>query len=218
MRRFYFCAMKRKFNPEGWNRKEHFELFSRMDNPYVGVVAEVDCTKAYQFTKANKQSFFATYLFCSMQAENSVEEFKYRLEDSEIFIYDHIDCGTTIGRKDGTFGFAFIPYSVDFETFNNKLQQEINEVEKCVGLHIKNEELTLGLIRHSTFPWSRFTGLVQPSNYGTEESIPRIIFGKAYQQGDKMMMPVSVEANHGFVDGLHLANYLANFEKELGKF
>jgi len=210
--------MKRKFNPEGWNRKEHFELFSRMDNPYVGVVAEVNCNKAYQYAKTNNISFFALYLHCSMLAENSVEEFKYRLEDGEIFIYDQIDCGTTIGRKDGTFGFAFIPYSNDFKTFNTKLQQEIKEVEECVGLHIKNEDLTLGLIRHSTFPWSKFTGLIQPSNYGTEESIPRIIFGKAYLQGDQMIMPVSVDANHGFVDGLHLAKYLATFEKELNKF
>jgi chloramphenicol O-acetyltransferase type A len=210
--------MKQKFNPEGWNRQEHFNMFFPMDNPYVGVVAEVDCTKAYQFAKANKQSFFATYLFCSMQAENRVEEFKYREENGEIFIYDHLDCGTTIGRKDGTFGFALIDFSEDFETFNAQLQEQIKSVESCEGLHIKNEEITLGLVRHSTFPWSRFTGLTQPSNYKTGESIPRIIFGKAYQQDHKMMMPVSVEANHGFVDGLHLANYLAAFEEELNKF
>lgn len=31
-------------------------------------------------------------------------------------------------------------------------------------------------------------------------------------------MPVSVEANHGFVDGLHLAKYLEEFEKQLAKY
>ena len=96
--------------------------------------------------------------------------------------------------------------------------EQIQSVENSVGLHIKNEEITIGLVRHSTFPWSRFTGLTQPSNFGTGESIPRIIFGKAYTQNDKMYMPVSVEANHGFVDGFHLANYLQEFEKELGKY
>jgi hypothetical protein len=38
-----------------------------------------------------------------------------------------------------------------------------------------------------------------------------------YQEGDKMYMPVSVEANHGFVDGLHLAKYLEELEKEIKK-
>ena len=82
----------------------------------------------------------------------------------------------------------------------------------------ENEEITIGLVRHSTFPWSRFTGLTQPSNFGTKESIPRIIIGKAYFEGEKMYMPVSVEANHGFVDGLHLAKYLEEFEKQLAKY
>lgn len=210
--------MKRKFNPEGWNRKEHFSMFSAMDNPYVGIVAEVECTKAFHFSKERKQSFFATYLHCSMLAENSVEEFKYRIEDDEIYIYDQLDCGTTIGRKDGTFGFALMSFTEDFDAFNKQLQEQIASVENSVGLHIKNEEITIGLVRHSTFPWSRFTGLTQPSNFGTKESIPRIIFGKAYFEGEKIYMPVSVEANHGFVDGLHLAKYLEEFEKQLAKY
>lgn len=213
-----FALMKQKFNPEGWKRQEHFNMFSNMDNPYVGIVAEVDCTKAYEFAKANNLSFFAVYLHCSMLAENRIEEFKYRIEDNEIFVYDKLDCGTTIGRKDGTFGFGLMNFTEDFDAFNTQLQEQISSVENSVGLHIKNEEITIGLVRHSTFPWSRFTGLTQPSNFGTKESIPRIIFGRAYKQNDKMYMPVSVEANHGFVDGLHLANYLQEFEKELGKF
>ncbi|MCA4810450.1 chloramphenicol acetyltransferase [Empedobacter stercoris] len=210
--------MKQKFNPEGWNRIEHFNMFSKMDNPYVGIVAEVECSKAYQFAKANHVSFFAIYLFASMQAENKINEFKFRLENNEIFVYDQLDCGTTIGRKDGTFGFAFMNFTEDFEDFNAQLQEQIKSVERCEGLHIKNEDITEGLVRHSTFPWSRFTGLTQPSNFGTEESIPRIIFGKTYTQNNKMYMPISVEANHGFVDGFHLANYLQEFENELSKY
>lgn len=210
--------MKRVFTKEGWNRQEHFDLFSNMDNPYVGVVAEVECSHAYRFSKENNLSFFAVYLFASMQAENRVYEFKFRIEQDEIYIYDALDCGTTIGRKDGTFGFAFMNFTSDFSTFHKQLKEQIASVEASVGLHIRNEDITEGLVRHSTFPWSRFTGLLQPSNYGTRESIPKIIFGKAYQNKDKMYMPVSVEANHGFVDGIHLAKYLEEFERELAQF
>lgn len=210
--------MRKVFNPEGWNRQEHYNMFSNMDNPYVGIVAEVECTKAFEFSKSNQISFFALYLFCSMQAENNVQEFKYRIEDDKIYLYDHLDCGTTIGRKDGTFGFALMNFTQDFEVFNKQLKEQIASVENSVGLHIKNEDITEGLVRHSTMPWTRFTGLIQPTNYGTKESIPRIIFGKAYKDKDKMYMPVSVEANHGFVDGIHLAKYLEEFEKELNKY
>ena len=210
--------MKHKFDPTNWNRLEHFNMFAKMDNPYVGVVAEVECSLAYQYAKTHNISFFAVYLYCSMQAENRIPEFKFRLENDEIYSYDDLHCGTTIGRKDGTFGFALMHYTKDFETFYTELKQQIASVENSVGLHIRNEDITVDLVRHSTFPWTRFSGLIQPTNFGTAESIPRIIFGKAYPQNDKLLMPVSVEANHGFVDGLHLANYLAAFEEELRLF
>ncbi|RZJ50126.1 MAG: chloramphenicol acetyltransferase, partial [Chryseobacterium sp.] len=29
---------------ENWNRKEHFEFFSKMKSPYFGFTTEVECT------------------------------------------------------------------------------------------------------------------------------------------------------------------------------
>ena len=40
-------------NIESWNRKEHFEFFSRMASPYFGITTEVDCTIAYDNAKEN---------------------------------------------------------------------------------------------------------------------------------------------------------------------
>jgi len=47
---------------ENWNRKEHFDFFSKMASPFFGIVTEVDCTKAYKKAKENENSFFAYYL------------------------------------------------------------------------------------------------------------------------------------------------------------
>ena len=64
---------------ENWNRKEHFNFFSKMASPYFGIVTEVNCTKAYDIAKENGYSFFAYYLHKSMIAVNVVEELKYRI-------------------------------------------------------------------------------------------------------------------------------------------
>ena len=91
-----------------WKRKEHFNFFSKMASPYLGIVTEVDCTDCYAYAKERGHSFFATYLHKSMIAVNAVEELKYRLVDDKIVVFDTIHAGSTIGREDGTFGFAFI--------------------------------------------------------------------------------------------------------------
>lgn len=59
---------------ETWNRKEHFEFFTKMDSPYFGIVTEVDCTHAYNTAKELKQYFFAMYLHKSMMAVNQLNK------------------------------------------------------------------------------------------------------------------------------------------------
>ena len=45
-------------NIEQWNRKEHFHFFSTMDQPFFGLVAEVECGGAMQNCKRNGATFF----------------------------------------------------------------------------------------------------------------------------------------------------------------
>ncbi|MGV4414706.1 CatA-like O-acetyltransferase [Chryseobacterium sp. T1] len=209
--------MKTEINLNSWNRKEHYEFFSKMDQPSFGIVAEVDCTAIYQLSKDKNQSFFAHYLHRSMVAVNQVDAFKLRIVDDKVYQYDIIHAGSTIAREDGTFGFAFIEFSEDFDTFNNNLQNEILAVQNSTGLRLSNEDLDVNLIRHSTFPWHHFSAILHPSNVNNKECIPRIVFGKFTEKNGRKMLPVSIEAHHALMDGHHIALYLDAFQKELNR-
>ena len=152
-----------------------------------------------------------------MIAVNAVEELKYRLVDDEIVVFDTIHAGSTIGREDGTFGFAFIRFSPDFETFNAELQTEIEAVQHSTGLRLNNDDIQTNLIRHSTFPWHSFSSLLHPTNFNPKESVPKITFGKYTIREGRKMLPVSIEAHHGLVDGLHIAQYLTEFQNQLNQ-
>lgn len=200
---------------EKWNRKEHYEFFSRMASPMFGIVTEVECTEAYERSLDLKCSFFSCYLHASMVAVNSIKELKYRIVDDQVIEFDNIHAGTTIGREDGTFGFAFITYSRSFDNFHSKLKREIQAVRSSSGLRLNNDDLKKDLIRHSTFPWNSFTGILHPTNFDNKESVPKITFGKYAVREGRKCLPVSIEAHHGLVDGLHLAKYLEEFQKQL---
>lgn len=202
---------------ESWNRKEHFEFFSKMKSPYFGFTTEVDCTKAYDDAKEKGDSFFAYYLYKSMIAINTVDELKLRMVDDQIILFDEVHVGSTIGRTDGTFGFSFFHYSEDFKTFNERLQDQVHTVQNSTGLGISNDVLPINHIRHTTIPWNSFTTILHPTNFDPKECIPKIAFGKFSIKEGKKMMPVSIEAHHGLADGLHLAKYIEAFQKELNK-
>lgn len=198
-----------------WNRREHFEFFSKMTNPYFGVVAEVECTTAYETTKESKISFFSYYLYKSMVAVNTIKELKLRIIGDDVYELDTVHAGTTIARKDGTFAFAFIPFKSSFEEFNDELMKETMAVNESKGLRLNNDDTKKDLIRHSVFPWYSFTGLSHPFNANSKDSVPKITFGKFKAKKDKLYLPVSVEAHHGLVDGFHIAQYLEEFERRL---
>lgn len=202
----------KKIDIENWNRKEHYEFFKEFDNPSFGIVTEIDCTKAFNLAKENKVSFFASYMHKSMLAVNQTEEFKYRIIDNEVVVFDVIHIGTTIGRADGTFGLTFIHFSEEFEAFNSELQKEIDAVQNSVGLRLNNEDTKCDLVRYSTLPWSSFTGLLHPTRNSSSESVPKITFGKAFLKEGSRFLPISVEANHALVDGYHIAKYLERFQ------
>ncbi|PWN71637.1 chloramphenicol acetyltransferase [Chryseobacterium phosphatilyticum] len=198
-----------------WNRKEHFEFFSKMASPYLGFTTEVDCTKAYQTAKEQGYSFFAYYYHKSMVAVNTVDELKLRIIDGQVVLFDTVHAGSTIGRPDGTFGFSFTHFSKDFEVFNAELQKEIKEVHATSGLRLSNERLGKDHIRHTTIPWNSFSAILHPTDFNNGESVPKISFGKFNIREGKKYLPVSIEAHHGLADGIHLAKYLEEFQKQL---
>ena len=43
--------MKTVIDTDSWKRKEHYEFFSRYEEPFFGITTNVDCTKAYKRAK-----------------------------------------------------------------------------------------------------------------------------------------------------------------------
>lgn len=200
---------------ENWKRKEYFEFFSQMDHPFFGIVTEVDCSIAYQKAKDEGHSFFASYLHKSILAVNEVEEFKYRIVNGQVMIFDEIHAAATIAREDETFGFAFMHFSKDLSIFTKELQKEIEEIQNGKGLRLNEDAVKIDLIHHSTFPWAPFSSLLHPRNFRNNDSIPKITFGGVHVTENRRVLPVSVEVHHGLADGLHIAKYLKAFQRLL---
>jgi len=196
-----------------WKRKEHFEFFSKFDEPFFGIVSEIDCTIASQKAKEKGVSFFASYLYKSLKAVNAIEEFRCRILDDKIVIYDSIHASATLAREDETFAFSFVQFSEDFNPFEKALKKEIEEVQNSSGLRLNEGAIRHDVIHYSSIPWFKFTGLSHARSFTLPDSSPKITFGKMYTKEDRKIMPVSINAHHGLVDGFHVAKFLELFQK-----
>ena len=52
-----------------------------------------------------------------------------RIVENEVVVVDTINAVATIEREDGTFASIFVPFSEDFQLFNTKLHNKIEEVK-----------------------------------------------------------------------------------------
>ena len=199
---------------ENWNRKKHYEHFSKLFDPYFAVVVDVDVTKAFQYSKEKKVSFFALYLHACMKAVNAIENLRYRIQDGKVVIHDVIHASVTIPREDTTFGFSFVHFSEDFDTFNQNLEKEKDRIQNSTDLFppVNSEDCIYG----SALPWYNFSSHKEPIS-GFKESVPKLAFGKFSEKEGKLMMPVSIAVNHALADGYHVGQFFESYQEELNK-
>lgn len=201
-------AEKKLIDISGWERKEHFAFFGNMPDPFFGITAKADFTDCYQKAKGDGKSFFLYSLHRILYALNSIPEFRSRIEDCTVVQYDYIGASPTIAREDGTFGFAYFDWYEDLDEFVEAATAEISRVKNGTGLCINENEGRSDIIYFTSVPWVDFTGIKHAGGHKRGDSIPEVAVGKLHEESGKMMMSISVEANHGLVDGRHIGMFL----------
>ncbi len=207
--------MKQKIDIKNWNRKEHYEFFSTFEEPFFGITTPIDCTIALEKSKEINIPFFIYYLHKTIKAVNLVENFRLRIEEDNVFLYDVIDASATIMREDKTFGFSYMKFHNDLIEFNKIAQAEIKRIQKTSGLFTR--EYPKNLIHFSAIPWINFTGLTHSRNFNLPDSCPKISFGKVVTENNKKTMSLAIMAHHGLVDGYHMGLLVETLQNELNK-
>lgn len=200
-----------------WNRKEHFEFFSQCTDPFFGINVQLEVSHAYQKCKVNNWSFFLYYHYLSTLAANAVEEFRYRIKEGKVVVFEEVHTTTILLREDKTFMFSYHPFTQIFAQFVANAAQEFERAKNSTGIGMNKDTARLNAIHYSALPWISFTGLTHARNFEIEDSCPKISFGKISTNEEKITMPVSVYVHHGLMDGYHVSLYLDKFQELLNE-
>lgn len=203
--------MKQKLDLNTWNRKEHFLFFKQMDEPFYGITTTIDCTQAYTKAKALGISFFSYYLHKTLGAVNAIENFRYRIIEDEVYLFDVIDASATVMREDKTFGFSYMAYAENPIDFAQIVQTEIDRIQTTTGIFTR--EYPENLIHFSALPWINFTSLSHARSFTWPDSCPKISFGKLMDDKGTKSMPISVHVHHGLVDGYHVGQFIEQLQE-----
>lgn len=196
-----------------WNRKQIYHFFKDFDEPFFGVTVNVDMTKAYAKAKEMQTSFFLYYLHKSLTAVNAITPFLYRINDSNVLVYKEVHASATVNREDGTFGFSYMPFDVDYRIFEKNALIEIDRIRSTNDLFPAYNQSNV--VHFSALPWLKFTSLSHARILGKSAGEPKISFGKATKVNGVMTMPCSVHVHHGLMDGKDVGSYFDLFQELL---
>lgn len=203
--------MKTAIDINTWIRKDHYAFFTQFEEPFFGITATIDCTRAYQHTKENKLSFYLYYLYQALKAANTIENFRYRIVDKKVYLFDVINASPTVNRADNTFGFSYLDFNEDEALFYAHAKQVTEEVKQQKGLipAVSGENV----IHFSALPWINFTSVSHARSFTFPDSSPKISFGKMMEENGKRIMPVSVHVHHALADGYHVGLFYEKFQE-----
>lgn len=200
----------REVDIENWNRRSAFEFFREFEDPFFNMTAPVDVTRLREVCRDKGYSFSIAALHCSQKALNSIEEFRMRLVKGRLVIFDLVEATQTILLDDESFGFCYFPWREELRDFDSLGKKQVAKYKELASFDVENDRLDL--VYYSVIPWVSFTSFKHASRIDREQTVPRIVFGKAFEEGSAVKMPVSVEANHIVMDGLHVGRYFERLQ------
>jgi len=205
--------MSRYLDIESWARRDLFEFFCGYEKPHFNICTRLDVTRLLSLLRDRPGvSVSLAYLYFALRVANEIEPFHYRLKDGKVIVHDVINGGTTVLLPNESFSYAYFDYQGDFQKFVLAGAQSIKKVQ-AEGL--LKPTMRDDLIYFTVLPWVSFTSFAHARTPGRGESVPRIAFGKFTSEGERTMLPISVEVHHALMDGLHVGRYLTRLEETL---
>ncbi|MFL6333564.1 MAG: CatA-like O-acetyltransferase [Pyrinomonadaceae bacterium] len=203
--------MPEYLDTEAWSRRHLFRLFKDYDAPYFNVCADVDVTPLLAFARERGLSFFVTYHFLSTKTANEVEPFRYRLRGERVLVHERVHAGAIVLLPDESFTFVYFDYTEDFGAFHSGARASV-ERARAEPPPLDARAGQDDLIYHSVIPWVSFTSISHARDSRQRSGIPKVSFGKYRDVGGRTLMPVSVEAHHALMDGLHVGRYFERLQ------
>lgn len=200
-----------------WDRAEHFNFFKNADCPQYNICMNLDITNFRKVVKEKNLSFYYAMIYASMYTANEIREFRYRIHKDQVVLYDRIHPSFT-ELKPGSDLFMMV--TLDLNDSMEKFVAAAKEKAKDQTKYFPFEELAGrdDLAYITCIPWISFTHISHTFSLRKEDAVPRISWGKYFEDGDKLLLPFSVQVHHALVDGIHVGRYTQKLQEYLNAY
>lgn len=197
-----------------WERAIHCAVFRDSMEPSFCVTFEADITGFLPKIRKQELSFTLSMVYAICSCANEIEAFRYRFSDGEIVLFDKIDTAFTWLNKDTElFKVVNVPMMDTMEAYVEAAAEIAREQKEYFTGPLGND-----VFQCSPMPWVTYTHISHTNSGKKDNATPLFDWGKYYEKNGRTVMPVSVQAHHSFVDGIHIGKFADRLQRFLDNY
>ncbi|MFX1506618.1 MAG: CatA-like O-acetyltransferase [Promethearchaeota archaeon] len=194
-----------------WSRRDHFRLFNSFNHPHFSMSANIDLTVFHPVVRQQGLSLTVAIVYIIARTSNAIPEFRYRIRADKVVEHAIVHPSFTLLVDEDIFSFCTVEYAEDFPTFAARAAEQIANVKEHLELADDPERDDYLFI--SPIPWVSFTSFNHPMQLHPTDSVPRFAWGKIFEDGGFLKLPLSVQGHHALMDGLHMGRFYEKVQK-----
>lgn len=197
-----------------WERSMHCKVFRNSVEPSFCVTFEADITGFRKKINEAGLSFTLSMVYAVCKCANEVEALRYRFLDGKIVLYERIDTAFTyLNKATGLFKVVNVPFIDDLSEYVKQASKTAEEQEEYFTGALGND-----VFQCSPMPWVTYTHISHTISGSKDVATPLFDWGKFHEKEGRLFIPISIQAHHSFVDGVHIGQFVEKLQNYFDEF
>lgn len=192
-----------------WERAMHYMVFRNSIEPAFCVTFEADVTEFKNKVKEEGLSFTLAMVYAVCKCANEVEALRYRFLDGKVVLYERIDTAFTyLNKETELFKVVNVPFIENLSEYVALATKTAEEQQEYFTGPLGND-----VFQCSPMPWVTYTHISHTNSEKKDNATPLFDWGKYYEKDERVLIPISIQAHHSFVDGIHIGQFVDALQK-----
>lgn len=184
-------------------RRAHLEFYRANPSPFYAMTFELDAARVRARAHEVGGSTYAALCWTFHRAMLKVDAFRVRLDGENVVLHDSLRLGLTVPGPGRTFTFATMDWDDSAERFLRAASAIVAEASRTVDLAKGGAP---DFAYYTAAPAVPFTGATHVAPGDPTAGQPMTAFGRFREEGGRLMVPVALQVNHMYVDGIDVGD------------
>jgi chloramphenicol O-acetyltransferase type A len=195
-----------------WARTDCFNHFLNNAKCTYSITVNIDITNLYNYIRTSKLRFYPTFTWVVSKAINKYQEFKMAFDnEGRVGFFDEIGPSfSVLNDKTKIMSDLYTSFDNAFANFYENMVNALNSYREDTNFTTQFQN---NFFIVSCLPWFTYTSFNVNNEGSSPFLFPIVTWGKFFEEGNKTIIPVTIQVHHAVADGYHCSLFFSDVKE-----